>query len=159
MAPSTAKLETSTISEEVPDSFNVTLNKNIENTPYDSKELLSLIQKRYQKQAQRLLEILLKSPNSLSWNLSGTVFIDSVAIPNTNFYLIFNALYKRRNSNLNGLNDVLVKLNEMGLSNFILLKNSNLPENISNDSLIESSEKVLPALEKDNQIQWWYIGD
>lgn len=138
-----------------PQPFSLTISKSTDNTPYDSKELLSLIPKIYCKQAQKLLEILLSVPNEFTWNISGTIFINNVSIPNSNFFLIFPALFKRNKVSLSGIDEVLEKLAEMGLTNYIV----NRKQASITKPLIESSNEVLSSINTETKVQWWYIGD
>lgn len=122
------------------------------NDEFDEHQLLTLVSPKNRKNAVKLLNEFDKRANELTWNSSGVVFIDQDAVPNSNFYILFPLLFKRRlsKSNISGLNEVISKIHIMGLQDFIYSSNK--------------SNKSTPKLENqnldsENPIPWWYIGD
>lgn len=81
--------------------------------------------KGLKKNAQHLLEEFDKRGNELTWNSSGTIFVDQVAIPGSNLFTVFPLLFKvRRSEKLIGLNELIQKINDMGLSSYIVNENN-----------------------------------
>ena len=77
------------------------------------------------KNAKKLLEEFDKRGNELTWNNHGTIFIDEVSIPGSNLFTLFPLLFKlRRSEKLIGLNELIQKIDDMGLSSFIVKKKS-----------------------------------
>ena len=90
----------------------------------DEKQLLLLVPKGLKKNALHLLQEFDKRGNELTWNSSGTIFIDQVAIPGSNLFTLFPFLFKlRRSEKLIGLSDLIQKIDDMGLSSYIVNKN------------------------------------
>ena len=100
-----------------------------------------------------------KRANELTWNPSGTIFIDQVAIPGSNLFTLFPLLFKlRRSEKLIGLTDLIQKIDDMGLSSYIV--NTNIGKR---KSLLDKNEsKKLFKKNVDNQesseFNWYYIG-
>lgn len=124
-------------------SFSVNLFQNDHNDSFDCKVLLKKVPRLYKQKATTLLNIFEKQPNDLTFDSKGTVFIDSEAIPNSNINQVFPALFKKRSASIDGLSEVVVKLNQMNLSH-----------------LIAHTNIVKPKLGMQGQgqkLNWWYL--
>lgn len=122
------------------------------NDNFDETQLLALVSKSAKVKAKALLEQFDERGNELTWNSSGTVFIDQVALPQTNFFVIFPLLFKRTKSiNVNGFKDVVLKINEMGLSHYISTKKVK--------TSINEQKPLSQNNDPEQNIPWWYIGD
>ena len=106
----------------------------------DEKQLLLLVPKGLKKNAQHLLAEFDQRGNELTWNSSGTIFVDQVAVPGSNMFTLFPLLFKvRRSEKLIGLNDLINKINDMGLSSYIVHEHSLKRKTIHNNQ--ESQKK------------------
>lgn len=76
--------------------FDVTIEKDDENTKYDEKELLTFVPKNCYTKAKALLEKLEENPHIISWNSSGTLFIRANSIPHSDIFKLFPALFKKK---------------------------------------------------------------
>ncbi len=116
--------------------------------------MLKLIPKGNKKPAKLLLNEFNARGNELTWNSNGTLFINQVSIPGSNMYFLFPLLFKKkRSSDLPGLVQLISKINDMGLGDFI--NNTQLKKNQSSFSTRNVSEKDNPSI---NETKWWYIG-
>lgn len=143
--------------EDVPNKSNIVypnaILKDDLNDNFDETQLLELVPKPYRLKAKSLLQKFDARADELTWNSSGIVFIDQVSIPNSNFYVIFPLLFKRKKSNnVIGFNDVALKIKIMGLEDFILTKNIVKKTNIASSQLDQNNDP-------EKNIPWWYIGD
>lgn len=130
-------------------SYDVALRKNDENDIFDEAALLEKVPKSQLKKAKSLLEVFDNHPEEVTWNSSGVIFIDDVSIPNSNINEIFPLLYERKiqsNDNVNGLDELILKIELMGKSDLICRKIKNIvtAEDISSDD-----SETNP---------WYYIG-
>ena len=102
------------------------------------------------KNASSLLQVFNNQPEEVTWNTSGVIFIDNVSIPNSNIREIFPLLYERKNlsnNNINGLEELILKIDLMGKSHLISQK---LKSFVSADSLSSDDSETNP---------WYYIGN
>lgn len=140
--------------------FNSQIQKGAENTIYDDKVLLHLIPKNAQHRASLFLKEINNRGNELTYNSSGTVFIDQVSIPGSNFYLIFPYLFKTKtHSKLEGFLEVIQKIRDMGLESLISKRHvKSTPCSVVKPSqAIETIQST--SLANTKNIPWWYIGD
>lgn len=131
--------------------FNSTITKNDLNDSFDETKLLSFVPKSKLKNAKELLQIFDDRSSELTWNSSGVIFIDQIAIPNSNIFYCFPFLFKQKPpKNLQGFNDFLNKIVDMGLSHYIAVKH-NKKIDLPQTNLTDFNEK------KDD-VPWWYLG-
>ncbi len=113
-----------------------------------------LVPKGFKKNAKHLLEEFDKRGNELTWNSSGTIFIDQVSIPGSNLFTLFPLLFKlRRSEQLIGLADLIQKINDMGLSSYIVNKNNFKKKPIK--TFKESNKK---GDGQSDDFPWYYLG-
>ncbi len=114
-----------------------------------------MIPKGNKKAAKILLNEFNARGNELTWDSNGTLFIDQVSIPGSNMYFLFPILFKKkRSSHLPGLQQLVSKINDMGLSDFI--NTSQLQ--ITHDAFStrnNSKKDAVPLVENE---KWWYLG-
>jgi hypothetical protein len=67
-----------------------------ENDCFDEEKLLKLVPSEYKEKAESLLNEFDLRGNELTWNPSGIIFIDQVAIPNSNIFEILPLVYKKK---------------------------------------------------------------
>jgi len=124
--------EPTTVSEPVPEAlkipkpFGVDIHQNDLNDKFDSQHLLKLVPKLYKQKATQLLEIFEQQPNDISYNSQGVLFIDSESVPNSNIFLLFPALFKRKSQKLSGLHEFINKLHQMNLNHLIAPSRTNI---------------------------------
>ncbi len=107
------------------------------------------------KNAKYLLEEFNKRANELTWNSSGTMFVDQVAIPGSNLFTLFPLLFKlRRSDKLIGLQDLIEKIDEMGLSSYIVTSHNLKRKHIDKE---KESNKRNDNHENSN-FPWYYLG-
>lgn len=151
------------------------ITKNDLNDAFDENRLLALIPKRFRKNAKTLLTEFNKRADEITWNSSGTIFINQTALPSSNIYIFFPLLFKKQPPKVLGFNEFLQKIKDMGLSDLVLTKaqlDSYETNNIithdpltskkienPNDFGSGSKDLISPKSEKQVNIPWWYIGD
>ncbi len=112
-----------------------------------------LVPKGFKKNAQHLLEEFDKRGNELTWNSSGTIFIDQVSVPGSNLFTLFPLLFKlRRSEQLVGLKDLIQKINDMGLSSYIVNQN-NVKKKVKNHKEIDKKGHG-----ESDDFPWYYLG-
>jgi hypothetical protein len=121
----------------------------------DEKRILKLIPKGNKKAAKILLSEFNARGNELTWDSNGTLFIDQVSIPGSNMYFLFPILFKKKQSlHLPGLQQLISKINDMGLSDFINNSQMQMTHNaFSSRNLSEKDAVPINETEK-----WWYLG-
>ena len=119
--------------------------KNDENDSFDEKRLIRLIPSRHKKQATILLQEFNDRGNELTWNSDGVIFIDQVGIPESDIFVLFPYLFKARHpKSLNGFEDFVKKIQDMGLDHLTMKKSRH-----------QSSPKLSVQTTSEN---WWYLG-
>ena len=104
---------------------------------------------RYKKNASELLAFIDKNGEQLTFNSNGTLFIDQVAIPNSNIFELFPLLFKtiKVSQKIPGLTDFCKKLTELGLSHLVSLK-----------KLKKQNETKLTSSLSEIESNYWYLG-
>jgi hypothetical protein len=121
--------------------------KTDENDVYDEKRLLSLTPPKFRKNGKILINKLNERSLELTWNSSGTVFVDEIAVPNSNMFILFPYLFKaKRPKDLNGFQELYNKIIEMGLQKFIYKK----PDTYQ-------VEKKQVKVQQDLSDNWWFL--
>ena len=105
--------------------------------------------RRFKNNASKLLKFFNQNGEQITFNSSGTIFIDQVAIGKSNIFEIFPVLFKNKKTSnkIPGLNDFLEKLHGLGLTHLISLKKVQ----------IESPQKSIFPLSKESS-NFWYLG-
>ena len=136
---------------EPPVNYDHTFVKTDLNDKADEKKVLHSVPKKYWPNAMRLLRAFDEKSEQLTYDCSGTIYIDQVAIPGSNIFLFMPLLFKKKNPDLAGFADFVAKITDMGLDHFITyrIKQLKLVTKTSSDSPLSG------AIGNDN---WWYIG-
>lgn len=158
VVPQFAKAAEKNINHLPPSLFDVKLFKNDLNTAFDEQKLLALIQKSHVKNAKILLKEFDKRTNELTWNSSGVLFINQTSIPQSNIYLLFPLLFKKKANSLPGFKELLEKIYDMGLDDLIV---TTAPKKHyePNEITTFGQGNHLSAVEPEKSAPWWYIGD
>lgn len=129
----------------VPLCFGVSLNQNDLNDTFDCDRLMKLVPAAQKEKAKVLLNIFETHPNDVTFDAKGTVYINSTSIPNSNIFVLFPALFKKRGKSAQGLSELLVKLEQMNLLHLISRSKLHTP-------------KVTHSLtNQPMQKNWWYL--
>ena len=103
---------------------------------------------KYRKKAKSLLQHFNSRGNELTYDSSGVIYIDSIAIPNSDIFVYFPYLFKaKRRKDLHGFADFVQKIIDMGLSDLIFQKEINYH--------IDTPAQIRESDHKD--INWWFI--
>lgn len=134
--------------------FQVKTTKDDLNDVYDEKALLRLIPPRFKRQAHVLLKQFNEKGQDITWSPEGHLYIDEISIPESNFFILFPALFKKVNAKkITGYQELTKKLEEMGLIHL-------LPYNIQTKAK-KKSVTVVSSLEATTSSlpeNWWFIG-
>ena len=107
---------------------------------------------KYQKNASSLLQHFNSRPNEVTYDSTGVIYIDTVAIPNSDIFVYFPYLFKAKHrKNLIGFSDFKQKIINMGLSNLIFKSERNFEVRSSFD------KKENQSSSDDKNINWWFI--
>jgi hypothetical protein len=125
-----------------------------ENDSFDEAKLLKLIPNQYKKHAKQLLNEFDDRGNEITWNPNGTIFIDQVAVPQSNIYQLLPILFQKKkpSKHIPGFIEILQKIQTMALGHLI------------NQSPLKLQSKLVEKNAKREQIKeeipanWWYIG-
>lgn len=120
-------------------------NKDFDN--FDENFILSKLKKHQKKKAKAILEQIKEHGDQLTFDKSGVVFIEGNSIPGSNIaYLLYCVLNAKKNAP--GYEEFILKLQQLGLSQFIPKKSS------SQESKIEIPIDSSPY----NTEGWYYLG-
>lgn len=130
------------------DHFKNEKSENDLNDTFDENILLKFVPRNYKEKAKTLLQIFDDRPNELTWDNSGVIWIDQVAIPNSNIYSLFPYLFRRKIPKdvlAKGFQDFVQKLNQMNLGHLLNCKK------ISENPIIPN------ASSNRKPTKWWYL--
>ena len=124
----------------------LTANKN---DKFDQKRLLKFVPSNFKEKARQLLEHIEQNPEQLNFSTDGIIYINKTSIPNSDIFHLFPYLFKaRRPKALDGFEDFLSQIDEMGLTH--LIKNPSSKSTITKTQKVEMSTASAP--------NWWYLG-
>ena len=123
------------------------------NTQFDENQLLKTIPPRFRRLAQILLKEFNSRANEVTWTPDGSLLIDEVSIPKSNIYVIFPFLFmgKKLHSGIPGLQELLIKIKDMGLDHLIKTKPLSQKSNFKNFATKGTRSKELTG-------KWWFLG-
>ena len=105
---------------------------------------------RFRRQANTLLEQFNIRGDELTWNSDGVIFIDQVSIPNSDIFILFPYLFKTKHpKDLQGFDDFIDKITQLGLSHLIVKKSTSI--------LSAKSSTHLTKMNKNESKNWWYL--
>ena len=116
------------------------------NDKFDRKKLISKIPKHSRTEAVELLNKIEERSSELSFDSQGIIFIDGVALPQSDAFHFFPLLYRKRiPKGVHGFDDFVTKLQSMGLQNLF-----NKKKHIEQ----EVDKKLSNAMTQKN---WWVL--
>ena len=131
-----------------PSHFSNPLFQNDMNDAFDENALLKKVPKLFKKKASLLLKAFDERANEITWDASGNIYLDEQVLPNANIFQLFPYLFRKKSpKHLQGISDLIQKLNAMGLSHLI---NCNV-EKFKVPSKPSSGEG-------ESTMNWWYLG-
>lgn len=138
--------------------YNANVIKSDLNSVFDEKELLKKVPKNYLDNAKHLLEEFDKRGQELTWNSSGTIFINQIALPLSNIYVLFPLLFKKKGLIKPGFENFVQKIYDMGLGSLIV--HDRFIKQLEENKITGSGENITHKVEEvNNTVPWWYIGD
>ena len=144
-----------------PENYDHTFIKTDLNDKADEKKVLHCVPKKFWHNAIRLLRAFDEKSEQLTYDCSGTIYVDQVAIPGSNIFLFMPLLFKKKHPNLPGFSDFVAKITDMGLDHFMTyhLKQVKLVSKTSpiNDSTASATSHASEDSKTSND-NWWYIG-
>ena len=120
---------------------------NNKNDKFDQKRLLKFVPKPFKEKARQLLQKIEENPEQLNFSTDGIIYINKTSIPNSDVFHLFPYLFKSRHpKSLDGFEDLLSQIHEMGLSH--LIKNP-----VFKSTITKTQEVVMSS-----GPNWWYLG-
>ena len=150
--PAQLSIEDPNTNPELP--YKISQTKDDLNDKFDETHLLKTLPPKFRRLGQILLKEFDKKSNEVTWMPNGTLLIDQISIPQSNIFFIFPLLFKssRLPKDVPGLNELLLKINEMGLGHLIKVQ----PRQIKLKRSKVSLKSVSPSHSR--QTKWWYLG-
>lgn len=141
--------------------FENKIEKNLENDKFDVSQLVLQAPPGTKKKVRALLNEIEKHPNELTFDSFGRLIIDTIAIPSSNIFVLLPMLYKQKKSqNLPGLNELIQKLEEMGLKDLFNFKSvsheTGKSKNVLNSKAMGKEKDIFEPNTKNQP--WYYIG-
>ena len=116
------------------------------NDQKDTEKVLRKVPRKNLSNAIRLLESFEERSDELTYDCTGTIYIDQESIPNSNIFQLMPCLFKKQSTKLPGFQDFVHKIVQMGLEHLIAYR----PKEVR---LISKST---PQTAQDSN--WWYLG-
>lgn len=147
-------------SVEPPVNYDNTITKTDLNDKADERKVLHCVPKKYWPNAIRLLRAFDEKSEQLTYDCSGTIYVDQVAIPGSNIFLFMPLLFKKKHPTLPGFADFVAKITDMGLDHFMTyrLKEVKLVSKSTPISESTASASTSSADSMASNDNWWYIG-
>ena len=142
---------------EPPKLYDFTRTKSDLNDRADEKKVLHCVPKKHWPNAIRLIQAFEQNPNSLTYDCSGTIYIDQTAIPERNIFLFMPQLFKKKVSNLPGFADFVAKISDMGLQHLITYQ-AKAVKLISSRKSGGGQGQIPDFSANPTNDNWWYIG-
>ena len=128
------------------------IEKSEQHDSFDKKRLLKYVPSTSRVQASRLLQEIEERNNEINFDSNGIIFIDQISIENSDMYHVFPFLFKKRHpKNVAGFQELIKKIEEMGLQD--LIKNK-----VSVSKVQDKKAKLVINREKSEKVNWWYLG-
>lgn len=158
LLPATSKFENEVTQSNLLKPYSVNVVKDDLNTSFDETRLLALVPKSSLQNAKLLLKQFNDRANELTWNSSGTIFINQTSLPLSNIFELFPLLFKKNAPHITGFVDFVEKINDMGLSDLInvKIKSQNFEPN---EITVGGGNLTTYKSEQFIDTPWWYIGD
>lgn len=122
-----------------PNQYGNEIVQNDMNDRFDCKLLLQLVPKPSKQKASELLNVFESRPNDITFDTKGVLYINSEAIPNSNMSSIFPALFKKRTKDINGLSEIITKLEQMDMVHLINKHNLKLKLKVDKPRLSQNA--------------------
>ena len=133
----------------------IIIHKSREHDQFDHSAIVQKLPKLYQERALKLLEVFDNHESQLTFNESGTIFINGAAVPGSNFFLIlphlFSSVPKRP---LPGFNQLVTQISSMGYGKLI---NGSLLRGLHRNNVIPNSPELMKEIQ--TKSNWYYLGD
>lgn len=114
---------------------------------FDQKRLLKFVPTHFKEKARQLLEKIDESPEQLNFSTDGVIYINKTSIPNSDVFHLFPYLFKTRHpKNLEGFEDFLRQIDEMGLTHLI-------KSPVHKSTVTKTQEAAMSS-----GLNWWYLG-
>ena len=120
------------------------------NDQKDTEKVLRKVPRKHLSNAIRLLESFEERSDELTYDCTGTIYIDQESIPNSNIFELMPYLFKKQSTKLPGFQDFVHKIVEMGLEHLIAYR----PKEVR---LISNTASQSTKNPKSNT-PWWYLG-
>ena len=139
--------------------YDNTIPKSDFNDSFDEKRLLSFIPIKYKKNARELLKQFNSRGSELNWDTAGVIYINGNAIPNSDIFLLFPYLFRaKRPKKLNGFDDFVAQIIEMGLNNLLFKSVRNFAVTKKAKEIKPTTGITSPVLVDDSKDNWWFLG-
>ena len=141
-----------------PVNYDHTIVKTDLNDKLDEKKVLHCVAKKYWPNAIRLLRAFDEKSEQLTYDCSGTIYVDQVAIPGSNIFLFMPLLFKRKHPHLPGFADFVAKITDMGLDHLITYRTKEIKLVTKSSTASTGTSNSHVSADSANNDNWWYIG-
>lgn len=133
----------------------IVIHKSQQNDNFDNERLINLVPAMFRERAKKLIKELMPFSSDLTWNSSGTIFLDQNSLPSSNIFQIFPYLFKRVQNPQNhaDLLELATKIASLGLGHLI---NKRLTLGLNRKKTIDDQDKL--HLQIKTSKHWWYLG-
>ena len=126
--------------------------KSSEHDKFDHSSIISKLPKAYQERATKRLEVFDNHPSQLTFNETGTLFINGNVISQSNFFNLLPHLFSHKPKTfLPGFNQLVTQICSIGYGKLI---NGTLMRGLHRTKQIENGPQIMKDLKKN----WYYLG-
>ena len=134
----------------------IVMHKTREHDQFDHGALIAKLPKLYQERAIKLLEVFDNHESQLTFNETGTLFINGLAIPLSNFFLMLPHLFGPKPKRvMPGFDALVTQICSMGYGKLI---NGSLMRGLHRSKPIPNSPQLLKDLQS-KKTKWYFLGE
>ena len=135
----------------------IIIHKSNEHDQFDHNALVAKLPKLYQERAKKLLEVFDNHVDQITFNETGTIFLNGAAIANSNFFQILPYLFGvKPKRSLPGFNELVTQICSMGYGKLI---NGSLFRGLHRSKPIPDSPQLIKEIHSNSNIKWYYLGN
>ena len=135
----------------------IIIHKSKEHDQFDHTALIAKLPKLYQERATKLLEVFDNHADQITFNETGTIFLNGTAVVNSNFFQILPYLFSTKPKRpLPGFNELVTQICSMGYGKLI---NNSLCRGLHRSKPIPNSSQLIKDIHSNSKIKWYYLGN
>ena len=133
----------------------IIIHKSQLNDNFDDNRLVNSVPPMFRERAKKFIKEILPYSSDVTWDSSGTIFLDQNSLPSSNIFKIFPYLFKRVKAaqSYPHLIELATKIASLGLGHLI---NKRLTLGLNRKKAVENQDFLHKQIKTAKH--WWYLG-